>query len=84
MLKAIPDMTIIEAIKGTPLKRTWNPKMIPTTARRVISIRLAYQIAGTFRVAFQIGLIVRRIPIGPLNITTARINATIAARDSIR
>jgi hypothetical protein len=83
MLKAIPDMTIIEAIKGTPPKRTWNPKMVPIAAKNVIKNRLAYQSAGTFRVAFQIGLIVRRIPIGPLNITTARIRATIAARDSM-
>jgi hypothetical protein len=57
--------------------------MMPTTARKVMSTRLAYQSAGNFNVAFQIGFIVRRIPIGPLNITTARISATIAARDSI-
>jgi hypothetical protein len=56
--------------------------MIPTAANSEIRIRRAYQSAGIFRAAFQIGFIVRSIAIGPLNITTARINATTTASDS--
>ena len=57
--------------------------MIPTAANAEIRILLAYQSAGTLSAAYQIGLMVSKIPIGPLNITTARIIATAKASDSM-
>jgi hypothetical protein len=57
--------------------------MNATAASREITIRLTYQSAGILRVVFQMGLIVSKIPNGPLNITTARIRATSRASDSM-
>jgi hypothetical protein len=80
--KIIPESTIRDAMNVTPLKRIRKPRTIPARASREIKTLLAYQRAGTFKVAFQIGLIVRKIPIGPLNIMRAKIVATRVASDS--
>jgi hypothetical protein len=82
-LRITPEITIRDAIKGIPLKRTRNPITVPIIANSEIKARRAYQRAGILSVAFQIGLIVRIIPIGPLNITIAKMIETTKARDSI-
>ena len=80
--KIIPESTIRDAMNVTPLKRIRKPRTIPTRDSKEIKTLLAYQRAGTFKVAFQIGLIVRNMPIGPLNIMRAKIVATRVASDS--
>jgi hypothetical protein len=80
--KIIPESTMRDAMNVTPLKRMRKPKTIPTKASKEINALLTYQRAGTLKVAFQIGLMVRNIPIGPLNIIKAKIVATRVASDS--